>query len=105
MHPTSFACPACQARCASDELVCPGCGLIFATYQPTAGPVALPVPITPVAAPLFRYTPLQPGQQLAQGRYTVQRPLSSGGMGAIFLATDHEAFDRTVVIKALLDYF
>lgn len=53
----------------------------------------------------FSYTQLQPGYQLSRGRYTLQRPLSSGGMGAILLATDHEAFDRTVVVKALLDYF
>jgi serine/threonine protein kinase len=45
------------------------------------------------------------GQPLANGRYTIQRPLSKGGMGAIYLATDHEAFDRTVVVKAMLDYF
>ena len=45
---------------------------------------------------------LQPQQRLAGGRYTVQGPLTSGGMGALYLATDHEAFDRTVVIKTLL---
>jgi len=45
---------------------------------------------------------LQPQQQLAGGRYTVQAPLTSGGMGALYLATDHGAFDRTVVIKTLL---
>ena len=44
-----------------------------------------------------------PGQPLAGGRYTIERSLSRGGMGAIYLATDHEAFDRTVVIKTLLD--
>lgn len=47
--------------------------------------------------------PLTPGHTLAGGRYTVERSLSRGGMGAIYLATDREAFDRTVVIKTLLD--
>lgn len=51
------------------------------------------------------YQPPLPGQSLAKGRYTIQQPLSKGGMGAIYLATDHETFDRTVVIKAMLDYF
>jgi serine/threonine protein kinase/outer membrane protein assembly factor BamD (BamD/ComL family)/sugar lactone lactonase YvrE len=50
------------------------------------------------------YRPLTPGQQLAQGRYTIQRALSKGAMGAIYLATDHEAFNRIVVVKALLDH-
>jgi serine/threonine protein kinase/tetratricopeptide (TPR) repeat protein len=50
------------------------------------------------------YQPLTPGQRLAQGRYTIQRALSKGAMGAIYLATDHEAFDRLVVVKALLDH-
>ncbi len=54
---------------------------------------------------VFVYQPLQPGQALNGGLYTVQKPLSKGGMGAIYLATDHKAFDRTVVIKAMLDYF
>lgn len=35
----------------------------------------------------------------------MQRALSKGGMGAIYLAADHETFDRLVVIKAMLDYF
>jgi serine/threonine protein kinase len=48
---------------------------------------------------------LRPGQTLAQGRYTIQRALSKGGMGAIYLAADHDAFDRIVVVKAMLDYF
>jgi serine/threonine protein kinase/sugar lactone lactonase YvrE/tetratricopeptide (TPR) repeat protein len=52
---------------------------------------------------LGAYRPLQRGQTLAEGRYTVQRPLSKGAMGAIYLVTDHGAFDRTVVIKAMLD--
>lgn len=46
---------------------------------------------------------LSPGHGLASGRYTIERSLSRGGMGAIYLATDREAFDRTVVIKTLLD--
>jgi serine/threonine protein kinase len=42
-------------------------------------------------------------QSLDNGRYTVLRALGRGGMGALFLATDHGAFGRTVVVKQLLD--
>ncbi|MBC8076672.1 MAG: hypothetical protein H7Y32_11410, partial [Chloroflexales bacterium] len=41
---------------------------------------------------------LTPGQTMANGRYTVQAVLP--GRSA-YAATDHEAFDRTVVLKAL----
>jgi len=51
----------------------------------------------------FVYRPLRPGQRVLN--YTVERLLSRGGMGVIYLAADHAAFDRTVVIKELLDYF
>lgn len=49
------------------------------------------------------YRPLEPGQRLRN--YLVQRLLSKGGMGAIYLAKDLDVFGRTVVIKELLDYF
>jgi tRNA A-37 threonylcarbamoyl transferase component Bud32/sugar lactone lactonase YvrE len=48
---------------------------------------------------------LPPGYRLANGRYSILSVLSHGGMGMLYLAADHEAFDRTVVIKALLNYF
>ncbi|MEM8535686.1 MAG: serine/threonine-protein kinase [Chloroflexota bacterium] len=47
----------------------------------------------------------QSGQKLAAGRYTVRRILSKGGMGTIYLATDHTTFDRPVIVKVMLDYF
>ena len=47
---------------------------------------------------------LVPGQQLQGGRYTVGRPLSRGGMGAIFLATQTiSTVKRDVVLKVMLD--
>jgi serine/threonine protein kinase len=46
----------------------------------------------------------QPGQTLAAGRYTIRRSLAQGGMGAVYLATDHQTFDRPVVIKAMRAY-
>jgi eukaryotic-like serine/threonine-protein kinase len=53
----------------------------------------------------FTYVPLLPGRSLANGRFTVRQALSKGGMGAIYLASDNEAFGRMVVVKAMLDYF
>jgi serine/threonine protein kinase/tetratricopeptide (TPR) repeat protein len=49
--------------------------------------------------------PLQPGQMLAAGRYTVDRALSRGGLGALYLAHDQDTFDRPVVLKVLLNSF
>jgi serine/threonine-protein kinase len=39
------------------------------------------------------------------GGYRVLEPLGKGGMGALYLAADTGAFDRTCVIKELLDYY
>lgn len=45
------------------------------------------------------------GQTMRDGAYRITRPLSRGGMGAVYLAHDTQAFDRLCVIKELLDYF
>jgi tRNA A-37 threonylcarbamoyl transferase component Bud32 len=78
---------------ALDADVCARCGLVFASYVAQT-PNGVQADATPGALP--------PQHSLAQGRYTVQRKLSQGGMGALYLATDHGAFDRTVVIKQML---
>ncbi len=74
-------CPACHRLLRLEAPTCPHCGTRLISY----------------------FKPLQPGQPLANGRYTVQRSLSKGAMGALYLATDHEAFDRLVVVKVMLD--
>lgn len=48
---------------------------------------------------------LAPGTPLLGGDYVIERPLSSGGMGSVYLARDHRAFDRVVVVKQMLDYY
>jgi serine/threonine protein kinase len=88
-------CPVCGRRIIAQESICDNCGFVFASHSSSAPPPSA----------VYSFAQLPPGQSLAQGRYTVQRALSKGGMGAIYLATDHETFDRIVVIKAMLDYF
>jgi serine/threonine protein kinase len=39
------------------------------------------------------------------GRYRIIRPLGKGGMGAVYLAENLQAFGREVVIKEMIDYF
>src|SRR5262245_35766984 len=95
MTSTSAACPVCGSPITAQEPVCDNCGFVFASGSPSAAPPSA----------VYSFAQLQLGQSLAQGRYIVQRPLSKGGMGAIYLASDHETFDRIVVVKAMLDYF
>jgi hypothetical protein len=84
MHTTASAwCPVGQTAFNGHPLICPTCGLVLAGRAPP---------------------PFQVGHVLAGGRYTVRRALSRGGMGALYLATDHATFDRPVALKVLLDY-
>ncbi len=88
MHVPAAHCPVCYAPRSATISICEGCGLVFASYSSAGAP---PMPA--------------PAPTLANGRYAIQRVLSRGGMGAIYLATDRSAFDRPVVLKAMLDYF
>ena len=129
-QPQPQKCPVCHAPNSNNAARCANCGLVFASYAKSNGnglPVKIPLGQTAPSArtitcprcgwstqmranacarcgnPLYR--PLAPGESLSKGHYTIQRALSKGGMGDIYLATDHDAFDRIVVIKAMLDYF
>ena len=53
----------------------------------------------------FVYVPLQPGQLLHGGTYCIVRPLSTGGMGKVYLAENLQAFKRLCAVKEMLDYF
>ncbi len=121
-------CPVCKNLCQSHETACPTCGFLFQSQSAKKQQAAAAPPqstrhyaacaycgqVLPAGAKfcvmcgkptLIAFRPPQAGQKLAKDRYTIQRVLSRGGMGAIYLATDHETFERTVVVKAMLDYF
>jgi serine/threonine protein kinase len=120
MLSAAFRCPACAAPAGSHDISCDTCGLMFSSYVPgTSPPGALAAVCPACARPVGageRVCPacmtalplglkaLRLGQPLADGRYTVRQALRRGGMGAIYLAIDHDMFDRVVVVKALLDY-
>ena len=48
---------------------------------------------------------LQPGQTMNGGQYRITRRLGKGGMGAIYLAENTQAFNRPCVVKEMLAYF
>ena len=130
MSSVTSVCPSCHASIRLGQPTCNQCG-VFVSSQATSA-TGQTVPQISLSAGLsfincttcghairqgagfcsscgtavgVYFRPLQPGQLLAHGRYCIQNELSKGGMGAIYLATDHEAFDRLVVVKTILDYF
>lgn len=48
---------------------------------------------------------LQAGQLVDNGTYRIIRPLGKGGMGAVYLAANTKAFDRTCVVKEVIEYY
>jgi serine/threonine protein kinase len=48
---------------------------------------------------------LQPGQLVGDSTYRIIRPLGKGGMGAVYLAANTKAFDRTCVVKEIIEYY
>jgi serine/threonine protein kinase len=76
--PTSL-CPACGNSVSTGANACGNCGRRLASRR------------------------LRPGQTLLNGVYIIVRPLTEGGVGILYLAADRNTFDRTVVIKAVLD--
>ena len=79
----SQSCPVCNHPARVGARFCSACGAALA-----------------VATSLGR---LAIGQVL-NGRYRVVRPLSKGGMGAIYLVEDNSVFGKQRVLKEMLDY-
>ncbi len=107
----AYTCPSCITPRMPDSTCCSHCGFVFSSPLPT-NPPAQCVACHAVqrqsakvcwqcGCSLYK-THLAVGDVLNQGRYIIQRPLSRGGMGQLYLAADQEAFGRLVVIKVLL---
>ncbi|GAB4195453.1 MAG: hypothetical protein OHK0022_12200 [Roseiflexaceae bacterium] len=111
MISAAVQCPICHSSSPPGATFCNTCGFVFGTEAP-----ADDAPLCPrcgaaqrpgarmcgsCGAALLSSPTLLLGHRLNGGRYTVQRLLSRGGMGGIYLAVDHENNDQAVVIKTL----
>ncbi|NJP05481.1 MAG: serine/threonine protein kinase [Chloroflexaceae bacterium] len=108
MNIVETACPICHSLLTDDRSDCPSCGFQVGAESILHSGTTVILSTEPSSAAAdwsCWHQPLEPGQSLARGRYTVRHALSRGGMGAIYLATDHGVANRSVVIKAMLDYF
>ncbi len=93
-------CPSCGMQNSDQAKFCAQCGRTLAGAAPPLPPIAPAQPAgvqtlpQPVAAP-----------NLLHSRYLILRLLGQGGMGAVYLAQDHNAFSRRCVIKEMLPYY
>ena len=97
MRESLTRCPGCQSVYLPEAAICATCGRVLAASAPETIPIdtapALEtIPMSTIIEPAAStvaalFPPLLEGQSLAQGRYTIQRPLSRGGMGALTLGT------------------
>ena len=81
-------------------MYCPDCGFL---NRPGAKYCAACQ--APLGAAAAWKGPLPAGEIMDDGRFRIIRPLGKGGMGAVYLAENLQAFGRQVVVKEMLDYF
>jgi serine/threonine protein kinase len=76
----TVVCPQCGNSVRSAARFCPRCGRLLKDQ-------------------------LEPGTLLGDGHYRIVRSISKGGMGAVYLAQDRNAFERMCVVKQMLEYY
>lgn len=80
----TMRCPACGHQNAPNARFCANCGLEISSATDSS---------------------LAPGQTMNAGQYRVVKQLGRGGMGAIYLAENLQAFNRLCVIKEMIAYY
>lgn len=129
MAQNTQTCPACQTPNGPQEQYCTQCGRVLSAQPPVPAAQAVTTPTVRMAPPtgstclkcgqplapgtvqcvncgflpVLNRNPLQVGQKLRGGRYTIERPISAGGWGRVYRAVEQTELktNRVVVVKQL----
>lgn len=92
-------CSNCAAAIPAQEAFCSNCGMAVSSM----GSVSVQSVASASAAPTpHSQSTLGVGAVLRQGRYTIEKLLGTGGMGAVYRACDRDIAQRVVAVKELI---
>ena len=98
-------CPQCHTENADNAQYCAQCGAEMRPSRPASAPVVGPVSGQAAPPRPSSRDALRVGQSVNGGLYRITRELGKGGMGAIYLAENTQAFGRQCVIKEMIAYY